>query len=62
MDEKSENGGRYRLGRHWQTIQRSLFPEWEREMEEKMAVEEEKSRRAEADDVGRVSRGTGRGR
>ena len=20
MDEKSENGGRYRLGRHWQTI------------------------------------------
>ncbi len=32
MDEKCENGGRYRLGRHWQTIQGSLFPEWEREM------------------------------
>ena len=48
MDEKCENGGRYRLGRHWQTIQRSLFPEWEREMDMKF-IEEEKRRRAEAD-------------
>ncbi len=48
MDDKSENGVRYRLGRHWQTIQRSLFPEWEREMDMKF-IEEEKRRRAEAD-------------
>lgn len=46
MNEKNENGDRYRIGRHWQTIQRSLFPDWEREMEEK-TVEEEKRRRAE---------------
>ena len=49
MDEKSENGGRYRLGRHWQTIQRSLFPEWEREMDMKF-IEEEKRRRADVGD------------
>ena len=57
MDEKSENGGRYRLGRHWQTIQRSLFPEWEREMDMKF-IEEEKRRQssAEAKKPGRVSR------
>ena len=58
MDGKSENGGRYRLGRHWQTIQRSLFPGWEREMDMKF-IEEEKRRReeaAEAKKEGRVSR------
>ena len=55
MDDKSENGGKYRLGRHWQTIQRSLFPDWEREADEK-AVEEEKRRRAEAKGAGRVNR------
>lgn len=57
MDEKSENGGRYRLGRHWQTIQGSLFPEWEREMDMKF-IEEEKRRQssAEAKKPGRVSR------
>ena len=43
MDEKSENGGRYQLGRHWQTIQDSLFPEWEREMDLKF-IEEKKRR------------------
>ena len=32
MGERPENDGHRRLGRHWQTIQRSLFPEWEREM------------------------------
>ena len=41
-------GGKYRLGSHWQTIQRSLFPEWESEMDMKF-IEEEKRRRAEAD-------------
>ena len=57
MDEKSENGGRYRLGRHWQTIQGSLFPEWEREMDMKF-IEEEKRRQssAEVKKPGRVSR------
>ena len=55
MDDKSENGGKYRLGRHWQTIQRSLFPDWEREADEK-TVEEEKRRCAEAKGAGHVSR------
>jgi len=57
MDEKGENVGRYRLGRHWQTIQGSLFSEWEREMDRKF-IEEEKRRQAEAEakEVGRVSR------
>ena len=63
MDENGKNCGRYRLGRHWQTIQRSLFPEWEREMDLKF-IEEEKRRQAEAEakKAGRVSRGTGLGR
>ena len=43
MEDKGESGGKYRLGSHWQTIQRSLFPDWEREADEK-AVEEEKRR------------------
>ena len=57
MDEKCENGGRYRLGRHWQTIQGSLFPEWEREMDLKF-IEEERRRQAEAEakKAGLVSR------
>jgi len=55
MYEKDEKDGKYRIGRHWQTIQRSLFPEWEREADEK-AIEEEKCRRAEAKESGRVSR------
>ncbi len=58
MDEKNENGGKYRLGSHWQTIQRRLFPEREREMDMKF-IEEEKRRRAEADaarKTGTVSR------
>ena len=48
MSEEPENSDRHRLGRHWQTIQRSLFPEWEREMDLKF-IEKEKRRRAEAD-------------
>ena len=58
MDEKDEKDGKYRIGRHWQTIQRSLFPEWEREMDMKF-IEEEKRRCAEADaarKAGAVSR------
>ena len=55
MDEKDEKDGKYRIGRHWQTIQRSLFPEWEREADDK-AIEEEKCRRAEAKESGQVSR------
>jgi len=55
MDEKIENGGKYRLGRHWQTIQPSLFPAWEREMDRKIIVDE-KRRRDEARKVGRISR------
>ena len=57
MDDKSENSGKYRLGRHWQTIQGSLFPEWEREMDLKF-IEEERRRQAEAEakKAGRVSR------
>jgi len=42
MDKKIENGGKYRLGSHWQTIQPSLFPDWERERDKKF-IEEEKS-------------------
>lgn len=57
MDETSENGGRYRLGRHWQTIQGSLFPEWEREMDQKFIDEERRRQSAtEAKKSGRVSR------
>ena len=52
MEDKGESGGKYRFGSHWQTIQRSLFPDWEREADEK-AVEEEKHRRAEAKGAGR---------
>ena len=55
MEGKGESGGKYRFGSHWQTIQRSLFPDWEREADEK-AVEEEKRRRAEAKGAGRVNR------
>ena len=57
MDEKSENGGRHELGRHWQTIQGSLFPEWEREMDMKF-IEEEKRRQSwvEAEKARHVSR------
>lgn len=57
MDEKSENGGRYQVGRHWQTIQGSLFPEWERETDMKF-IEEEKRRQTEAEarKAGRVNR------
>ena len=57
MDEKGENGGRHGLGRHWQTIQGSLFPEWEREMDMKF-IEEEKRRQSsvEAKKARRVSR------
>jgi len=55
MEEKGESGGKYRLGSHWQTIQRSLFPDWEREADEK-AIEVEKRRRAEAKGAGHVSR------
>lgn len=55
MREKSEKDEKYRLGRHWQTIQRSLFPEWERESDGKI-VEEERLRRSESKDAGRVSR------
>ena len=55
MREKSEKDEKYRLGRHWQTIQRSLFPEWEREADGKI-VEEERLRRSELKDAGRVSR------
>ena len=55
MDEKNERCGKYRLGRHWQTIQRGLFPEWEREVDEK-AAEEEKRRREEAQNASRFSR------
>lgn len=50
MDEKSENSRIHGLGRHWQTIQCGLFPEWEREMDEKL-IKEEKIRRAEAAQV-----------
>ena len=46
MREKSEKDEKYRLGRHWQTIQRSLFPEWEREADGKI-VEEERLRRSD---------------
>jgi len=55
MDETSENDGNYRLGRHWQTIQGSLFPEWE--MDQKF-IDEERRRQAEAEaeKAGRVSR------
>ena len=55
MEDKGESGGKYRLGSHWQTIQRSLFPDWERESDEK-TVEEEMRRRAEAKGAGSVSR------
>ena len=39
MREKSEKDEKYRLGRHWQTIQRSLSPEWEREADGKIVEE-----------------------
>ena len=55
MEGKGESGGKYRLGSHWQTIQRSLFPDWEREADEK-AIEEEKCRRVKAKESGHVSR------
>ena len=55
MEDKGESRGKYRLGRHWQTIQRSLFPDWEREADEK-AIEEERCRRAEAKESSHVSR------
>ena len=54
-EDKGESGGKYRVGSHWQTIQRSLFPDWEREADEK-TIEEEKCRRAEAKGAGSVSR------
>ena len=53
MEDKGESGGKYRFGSHWQTIQRSLFPDWEREADAK-TIEEEKCRRAEAKGAGRV--------
>ena len=57
MDEKGENSRIHGLGRHWQTIQGSLFLEWEREMDLKF-IEEERRRQAEAEakKAGRVSR------
>ncbi|MBQ3099061.1 MAG: hypothetical protein IJC66_12985 [Kiritimatiellae bacterium] len=58
MDEKSENGGKYRLGRHWQTIHGSLFPEWEREMGRRECEEWNRRQKeaAEARKAKRVSR------
>lgn len=55
MDENDEKDGKYRIGSHWQTIQRSLFPDWEREADEK-TIEEEKRRRAEAKGASHVNR------
>lgn len=55
MDERTEIDGKYQIGSHWRTIQRSLFPEWERE-EGLKAAEEERCRRDEGRNAGCVSR------
>ena len=39
MREKSEKDEKYRLGRHWQTIQPSLLPEGEREADGRIVAE-----------------------
>lgn len=59
MSSEEEIGCKALIGRHWRTIQGSLFPEWEREMDEKF-IEEEKRRRKAGKEAVRVSRGTGR--
>ncbi|MBQ9431902.1 MAG: hypothetical protein IJU44_10160 [Kiritimatiellae bacterium] len=47
MSCDGENGEKPRFASHWLTIQPSLFPEWEREME-RLDLEELERREAEA--------------
>ena len=62
MAGEDENSVKPRFASHWLTIQPSLFPDWEREMERR-DVEVEERRQAEAAAVrkaGRVSRASAR--
>ncbi|MBQ9432286.1 MAG: hypothetical protein IJU44_12130 [Kiritimatiellae bacterium] len=62
MADEGENGARTRFASHWLTIQPSLFPEWEREMERRDLEELEKrgAEAAAAREAGRVSRASRR--
>ena len=55
MVDEGENSTKPRFASHWLTIQPSLFPEWEREMDRK-ACEEWERRQKEADEARKAKR------
>jgi len=55
MADESETSAKPRFASHWLTIQPSLFPEWEREMDRK-ECEEWDRRQKEAADARRAKR------
>ena len=58
MADEGENGAKPCFASHWLTIQPSLFPEWEREMDRREYEEWERRQRsvAEARKAKRVSK------
>ena len=59
MADEGENSTKPRFASHWLTIQPSLFPEWEREMDRK-ACEEWERRQKESDEARKAKRVLGR--
>ena len=59
MADEGETSTKPRFASHWLTIQPSLFPEWEREMDRK-ACEEWERRQKESDEARKAKRVLGR--